>query len=281
VKKEPSQNKVSFSPVEVGAGFPALKDFLKGIFQVLLFVFIVRTFVVSLYRIPSGSMVPSLLVGDHVVVSKFSYGFSRHSMIFGDKIPYFQDRVCFWKKPKRGDVVVVALPANPSIFYIKRVVGLPGDRIQQKQGKLYVNGIKASVKRLGYYDQGGKRYQGWLYEEKLPKGGSHALVKRFEEGLGYADNTPVYSVPMDSIFLEGDNRDGSLDSRFSHALGSVPMSYLVGKALFIAYSVDPELSWSLGNILKKIRFHRLFSSVSRIPSVSKASLVPKVVEQES
>ncbi|BDB95927.1 signal peptidase I [Candidatus Hydrogenosomobacter endosymbioticus] len=219
---------------------------IVGITPLVLMVVIIRCVVFSPFKIPSGSMIPTLLVGDHIVVSKFSYGLSRYSFFFGSKIEYFKGRKVQMYKPKRGDVIVFAYPANTSIDFVKRCVGLPGDEIQVKDGYLYVNGKKADLRKVKekYSEHDGQEYiSGDVYEETIPGDekspeNKHLILMQNQFGSVEADNTPVYKVPVGHYFMMGDNRHGSSDSRFMDALGFVPEDMLIGPALFVFFSGD-------------------------------------------
>ena len=201
----------------------------------------IRTFAYEPFNIPSGSMIPTLLVGDYLFVSKYSYGYSHFSLPFAPDL--FSGRI-FGRLPQRGDVAVFKYPRDPSIDYIKRIVGLPGDRIQVRQGQLYINGDLVPRQSVGTFesDEGGIRELDREYEETLPGGVTHDILKRTDEGD--ANNTPEYTVPPDHLFAMGDNRDNSQDSRFMNYVGFVPTENLVGRAEIIFFSVDAgEHSW--------------------------------------
>jgi signal peptidase I len=213
----------------------------------------VRTIAVEPFNIPSGSMIPTLLVGDFLFVSKYSYGYSRYSIPFSP--PLFG-----WTKygrilgsfPHRGDVVVFRNTRDTSQDWVKRVIGLPGDHVQVKQGLLYLNGTQVPREPLGDYeaaDENGTRVLTKEYLESLPDGPKHKLLKysdeeRFDVGSEVdANNTPEYVVPDGDLFMMGDNRDNSADSRFQNGLGFVPLENVVGKAQFIFFSFDAEHAW--------------------------------------
>ncbi len=200
----------------------------------------IRTVAFEPFNIPSGSMIPTLLVGDYLFVSKYSYGYSRYSMPFAPNL--FSGRV-FGSVPERGDVAVFRLPRDPSQDYIKRMVGLPGDRIQVRGGILHVNGVPARREALGPYiaEDDGRRTGVRLYRETLPGGRSHGIVEEAEDK--YSDNTPEFRVPEGHVFAMGDNRDNSQDSRFPEAVGFIPLENLVGRAEFIFFSWDGSAAW--------------------------------------
>ena len=187
--------------------------FRSFIFMVLL-ALVFRSFVYEPFHIPSGSMLSTLYKGDYIFVSKFSYGYSRFSFPFAPKL--FEGRVMS-SEPKRGDVVVFRTPANTKIDYIKRLIGLPGDTIQMKHGRLYINGTMVEQTRDGEAnvpdDMTGEWHNVPRYNESLPGGVTHIVLD--DEKEGPADNTILYHVPEGHYFMMGDNRDHSQDSRFS------------------------------------------------------------------
>jgi signal peptidase I len=206
----------------------------------------------QLFSIPSGSMIPTLLIGDYVFVSKMSYGFSGYSLPFFH--PHF-GRI-FGRLPGRGDIAVFKLPRDPSIDYIKRIVGLPGDKVQVKEGLLYINGQAATRTRIQDFidDENGAKVPVRQFLETLPNGVQYPILQPVDNGP--LDNTIVYEVPPDHVFVIGDNRDNSLDSRVperNDGVGFVPLENLVGPAEFRIFSVD-------GNV-PAIRYSRLFTLV--------------------
>jgi signal peptidase I len=200
----------------------------------------IRTFAYEPFNIPSGSMIPTLLVGDYLFVAKYSYGYSHFSLPFS--LELFSGRI-FGRLPQRGDVVVFKYPRDTSIDYIKRIVGLPGDRIQVRQGQLYINGDLVPRQAEGDYvtDDSGIHMVLRRYQETLPGGVQHDILKATDEGE--MNNTPEYLVPPDHVFAMGDNRDNSADSRFMNGVGFVPVENLVGRAEIMFFSVDAEDPW--------------------------------------
>lgn len=229
----------------------------------LIIAFVVRSFFFEPFNIPSSSMKPGLLVGDYLFVSKYSYGYSRYSFPFGI-IPI--DGRLNAKEPKRGDVIVFKLPTNPSISYIKRLVGLPGERIQMRQGRLYINDQLIPRRALGLHtiaQDGGGEYVATEYEQTLPGGVTFSIYE--ESDGGPLDDTPVYTVPEGHYFMMGDNRDHSQDSRVLHAVGYVPFENLQGPARRLFFSVDG--SASLFEFWKwpwAIRYSRLFKDLDPV-----------------
>lgn len=232
---------------------------LKTVFWAIFLALLIRSFLYEPFRIPSGSMYPTLKVGDYLFVSKFSYGYSRFS--FPASLPLFDGRI-WYSEPKRGDVVVFRFPKNNKIDYIKRIIGLPGDKIQVKEGLLYINDepVERKAKEKYVIDEYVKLpeyYQ--MYEETLPNGVKHNILE-ISDKERIVDNTEVFEVPQDSFFVMGDNRDRSDDSRIS--VGFVPKENLIGKARFLFFSHNDKgeffAPWTWG---KAIRWDRIFDRI--------------------
>jgi signal peptidase I len=220
---------------------------------------VVRVFFYQPFNIPSGSMKSTLLVGDYLFVSKLAYGYSRYSFPGGMHI--FSGRV-LKAEPKRGDVAVFKLPRDTSQDYIKRIIGLPGDRIQVIRGVLHINGAAVARESMGPYiaEGDGPRLTVRLFRETLPGGRTHPIIEQSDDGP--LDNTDVFLVPAGHVFAMGDNRDNSLDSRVQSAVGFVPIDNLVGRAEFIFFSVDGSSPiWQVWNWPFAIRWSRLLSPV--------------------
>ncbi|MBI4183797.1 MAG: signal peptidase I [Proteobacteria bacterium] len=216
-------------------------DTVKTVVYAILIALVIRTLAYEPFNIPSGSMIPTLLVGDYLFVSKFSYGYSRHSLPFS--LPLIPGRVLY-TPPERGDVVVFKLPRDNKTDYIKRVVGLPGDHIQVRGGILHINGEPVKRERIRDYvvrEGGGNAAVIPQFIETLPAGHRHRILEMTDEGS--LDNTPVYVVPPGHIFAMGDNRDNSLDSRVLSSVGFVPIENLVGRAEILFFSTDGSASW--------------------------------------
>ncbi len=228
----------------------------------MLIALVVRTVAYEPFNIPSGSMIPTLLVGDYLFVSKFSYGYSRYSLPFG--LPLFSGRILF-HSPERGDVAVFKLPTDNSTDYIKRLIGLPGDHIQMKGGNLYINDQLVPRRRIDdYLDQeGGMVRPVAHYIETLPNdhgGRAHPIIKYGDNGP--LDNTEVYDVPPEHYFGMGDNRDNSQDSRVLAAVGYIPAENLVGRAEFLFFSTDGSARlWEIWKWPFAIRYDRIFKGV--------------------
>jgi signal peptidase I len=234
---------------------------IKTVVYAVVIAFGVRTFAYEPFNIPSGSMIPTLLVGDYLFVSKFSYGYSRYTVAFG--APVFDGRVLY-TKPERGDVAVFKLPRDNKTDYIKRIIGLPGDRIQVIGGILHINGEAVKRDRVEDFvttDQFGRQIRVAQYVETLPNGRKHRIIE--ESDTGSLDNTQVYTVPEDHFFAMGDNRDNSLDSRVSSMVGFVPVENLVGRAEFLFFSIDEGSSfWEFWKWPWAVRFGRIFDGVN-------------------
>jgi signal peptidase I len=208
----------------------------KTVIYAVVIATMVRTFAYEPFHIPSESMVPTLLVGDYLFVSKFSYGYSRYSFPFGPAL--FSGRILS-HQPQRGDIVVFKLPRDNKTDYIKRLIGLPGDHIQMRRGVLYINGEAVPKRLTGTYeaiDRFGNRLHAEEYIETLPNGVSYRTIDKQPNGA--YDNTDVYVVPADHYFFMGDNRDGSADSRILSQVGYVPAENLVGRAEILFFSTD-------------------------------------------
>jgi len=234
------------------------KETVKTIVFAGLIAVAVRSFGYEPFNIPSGSMKPTLLVGDYLFVSKLSYGYSRYSLPKG--LPLFSGRVLF-SEPERGDVAVFRKPTDTDTDYIKRLVGLPGDTLQVIGGILHINGVAVQRRRVDDYlaDNGyGSTRRVTRYIETLPGGREHYILEsNGDTALG--DDTPEFKVPEGHYFGMGDNRDNSRDSRFAD-VGYIPRENLVGRAEVLFFSVDGA-GWKFWQWPATVRFSRIFGSV--------------------
>ena len=256
-----SENVQSAQPSEKSGAVHEFVEIVKTVVYALLIALFLRVLLFQPFTIPSASMEPNLFEGDYIIVSKYSYGYSHHSIPFSP--PIFHGRI-LERQPERGDIIVFKLPSDGHTDYIKRLIGLPGDRIQMKQGLLYLNGklirrvpVASNPDELEYGSPSAQEFR-----ETLPSGRSFVTN---DEGLDRdLDDTAVYVVPEGHYFFMGDNRDNSLDSRVASPMGVgfVPAENLVGKAQIILLSWDREASifkpwtWFLNARLERF-FHLL------------------------
>ena len=236
-------------------------DNFKTLFYALIIAIIIRSLLLQPFYIPSSSMEPNLLVGDRLFVTKYSFGYSKHSFPFSPN--FFSGRFLF-SKPNRGDVVVFKTPADNRTDYIKRLIGLPGDEIQFIDGDLYINNnqvLKTSIKSNDNVFCGNDIINVNFFEEKLTNGRTYKAAYRSKHSF---KNSDKFLVPEDHYFFLGDNRDCSKDSRFLSEVGYVHRDNLVGKAQFLFFSSD----YRIGSILKFwdwkdiIRFNRFFKKIN-------------------
>jgi signal peptidase I len=263
-----------------GGDIREIWELAKTLFWAIIIAIFVRTFAFEPFNIPSGSMIPTLLIGDYLFVSKTAYGYSKYSFPWG--LAPFEGRV--WEgAPKRGDVVVFRPPGDPDTDFIKRVIGLPGDRIQMKQGQLYINGAMVERKRIDDFqyttpdDAVGRPVP--QYTETLPGGVTHQIIET-QGDTGQYDNTPVYLVPQGDYFMMGDNRDNSNDSRVWRGfmppnadqeitdpalldkVGFVPAQNLIGPAKILFWSYDDTFKFTNPiTWVTALRWHRLLNLI--------------------
>ena len=238
----------------------SIYDNIKTIIGALIIAIIIRSFIFQPFYIPSSSMEPTLLIGDRIFVSKYTYGFSKHSFPFSPSV--FSERI-FYKKPKQGDLIVFKTPADNRTDYIKRLIGLPGDEIQFKEGNIFINGKEIARKKINSTDLvrcGKFSLKVNAYEEILPNGRKHIAVYN---QAGTLQNTAKFKVPENHFFLLGDNRDCSKDSRYLESVGYVNFVNLVGKAQIIFFSNDTVKGslFKFWNLKNSFRFDRLFKKI--------------------
>jgi signal peptidase I len=241
-------------------GKSGVGETIRTLIYAVLIAIVIRTVAYEPFNIPSGSMIPTLLVGDYLFVSKFSYGYSRYSIPFG--LDLFPGRI-LGDLPERGDVAVFKLPSDPSTDFIKRVIGLPGDRIQMIESVLHINGEPVKRERTDDFiamRRDGSEVRVPQYIETLPNGRTYRTLDQTPNGP--LDNTSVYQVREGFYFMMGDNRDDSQDSRVTFAVGQVPEQNLVGRAEIMFFSTNGAGAWyEVWNWPKSIRWNRLFKTV--------------------
>ncbi len=231
---------------------------IKTIFYALVIAILIRSLLLQPFYIPSSSMEPSLLVGDRLFVTKLSYGYSKHSFPFS--IGPIKNRI-FFSEPKRGDVIVFKTPADNRTDYIKRLLGLPGDKLQFIEGNLYLNNVEILKSKIKYNSKiycGKSKVKTNVFKEKLLNGREYLTTYYVN---GSYQNSDEFIVPPDHYFFLGDNRDCSKDSRFLSSVGFVHKNNLVGKAQFIFFSTDITQGsafnfWNWKNIIRIERFFK-------------------------
>lgn len=265
------------------------KGFWRNLGEIILAIVVallIRSLFFQPFKIPSESLYPTLLIGDYLAVYTGKYGYSKHS--FPYSLPLVSGERLLYKAPERGDIVVFRYPAGTELstwdrvtgdikgffvfsdkipldsYWIKRVIGLPGDRIQFKQGILYVNGEACPQKSDGTFAE--KMPSGRLrfvpqYLETLPNGVEHKIIRESEEGMAPGDNTEEYVVPEDHFFMVGDNRNHSNDSRYR--LGAIHKDYIVGQAKLILFSIDSGILdlWKIWEWPDIVRLRRFLSVI--------------------
>ncbi|MDJ0945086.1 MAG: signal peptidase I [Kiloniellales bacterium] len=237
-----------------GGAFAEYRETLQTIVIAVLIALGIRTFAFEPFNIPSGSMIPTLLIGDYLFVSKFSYGYTRYSFPFSP--PLFEGRL-LGSLPERGDVAVFRKPGEEETDYIKRIVGLPGDRIQMIRGVLHINGEPVEREKLPAREGVGAYTE---YVETLPNGRRHLIRERSDNEV--TDNTSEYLVPEGHVFAMGDNRDNSQDSRSLFEVGYVPVENLIGRAEILFFSHNGTARfWEVWRWPWAVRFGRIFDGI--------------------
>ena len=234
-------------------------DNVKTLFYAAIIAILIRSIIIQPFYIPSSSMEPNLLVGDRLFVTKYSYGYSKHSFPFSP--PIFKGRILD-RTPKRGDVIVFKTPADNRTDYIKRLIGLPGDQIQFIDGELYLNDnqiLKTIMNKNDVLLCGNMKIKVATYLEKLPNGKTYLASYRKDYSIS---NTDKFIIPEDHYFFLGDNRDCSKDSRFLSEVGYVHHNNLVGKAQIMFFSSNPKIGsilefWNWNTILRLNRFFKI------------------------
>ena len=252
---------------------------LKTIFFAIYIALLIRSFIAEPFNIPSGSMKPTLLKGDFLFVKKWSYGYSKHSLPFS--LPLINNRI-FYKEPIRGDVAVFKTPEDNKTDYIKRIIGLPGDKILLANGIVFLNNKPLSKMQIGDFTE--KDYDNIvkfksaidlnIFTNISISEGGDVIISQFEEYIGnykykildihnnsIGDNTNEFIVPEDYFFVLGDNRDNSQDSRFIIP-GFIPINNLVGKAWIVFFSLENSRFFEIWKWPKSIRYSRIFSLIS-------------------
>lgn len=239
----------------------SLWENIKVIIQALLLAMVIRTVLFQPFTIPSGSMMPTLLVGDYIFVNKFAYGYSKYSLPFSPNL--FSGRVLEFGKPTRGDIIVFRLPQQPDVDYIKRLIGVPGDKVQVTNGVLFVNGKAVPKVQDGTFTSDYALDPGTnlpLYRETLDTGVTYETLDHQQNARG--DNTQEFVVPEGHYFFMGDNRDNSLDSRFPEGPGMVPAENIVGRASVIFFSLGNDTSFrEIWKWPANMRWDRIFKVV--------------------
>jgi len=245
-------------------GLPRFFQEAKSTIVSVLFVFVSTTAIAQPFYVPSGSMEPTIQIGDGLLGSKYPYGYSRYSLPFG--LGPHSDTRLFGKTPKRGDVVIFRLPRDPDVVYVKRLIGLPGDTVQMVDGRLIINGKITPIRRAGnanVENSDGTSVSADRFIETLPGGVAHVIVKL--SALAPLDNTRTFTVPAGHFFMMGDNRDNSLDSRVpaeEGGVGFVPAENIVARVDVVVGSYDFLNARAVWHWVSAIRFNRFFHTIA-------------------
>ncbi|MBL0849429.1 MAG: signal peptidase I [Candidatus Liberibacter ctenarytainae] len=233
-----------------------VNEAVKSILHAIFWAVLIRTFLFQPSTIPSGSMIPTLLVGDYIIINKFSYGYSKYSLPFSFNL--FKGRI-FKDQPQRGDVVVFRLPRDTNIDYVKRVIGLPGDKISIREGLLYINDVVVSHHSEGVFSY--KYEKEWgdnipLLREKIDNNVTYQVL--LKDIFAYQNNIPDFFVPAGHYFMMGDNRDRSVDSRWID-VGFVPEENLIGRASIVLFSIGGDVPFrKIWLWIPNMRWDRIF-----------------------
>jgi len=233
IEQQNNQKKSGFSKDK-------LKKEVVGLLWAVFIAFLFRTFLYQPFNVPTGSMIPTIVIGDYLLVNKFCYGYSHQSLPFGLK--FFSGRV-FKKSPVRGDVVVFFNPKDDNRDYVKRLIGMPGDRIQMIKGVLHINGNPVALKEVSKKSTVDDRRGAVVvteYTETLPGGYEHPIWKMDQFGESWLDNTEEFLVPEGHYFMMGDNRDNSQDSRVQERVGFIPEDNIIGRADMFFFSTEAK-----------------------------------------
>jgi len=254
-----------FKRLRTTEAWQEFSETVSVVLQALLIAVVVRSFLFQPFNIPSGSMIPTLLVGDYLFVSKYAYGYSKHSFPLSPDL--FEGRIMA-SDPVRGDVVVFKWPKDNSTDYIKRVIGLPGDKIRMINGHLHINGVpvkKEMIDRKEIQAGAGYRDRAVRYRETLPNGVSFVTQELEVFGSTLGRNTPELTVPQGHYFMMGDNRDNSSDSRIpvsEGGVGFVPFDNIEGRATIIFFSIEEGVAgWQIWNWPWAVRGSRLMTGI--------------------
>lgn len=247
-------------------------ELLKIALWAVFFATIIRTFLFEPFNIPSGSMKPTLLIGDYLFVSKYSYGYSNYSLPFSPEL--IDGRIGSDHLPQQGDVVVFRNPKQNNIDFIKRIVALPGDRVQMQDGRLFINDKMVPREFLRREDLSAEQDgQGetLVYRETLPNGVTHLIYEDTDQGS--LDNTREFLVPEGHYFVMGDNRDNSKDSRVYEGVGPIPLDHIIGPAKRIFFSTNGAAHlWEIWKWPITIRYSRLFDAIQADKPVSSPAM---------